>query len=146
MQVTWVAMIICILFFEMNLAMALWTGLIVGLAYTGFARAMCALLPLCSRLQCCLKQAVELFALAAECQLSWHFQSLLCSCADLHCLLQVPHSAGCHSARGELLPALQCACLGLTARFAETVAAVQMARDRERAANANADTPQIVVV
>ena len=33
-------MIICILFFEMNLAMALWTGLIVGLAYTGFARAM----------------------------------------------------------------------------------------------------------
>ena len=40
MQVTWVAMIICILFFEMNLAMALWTGLIVGLAYTGFARAM----------------------------------------------------------------------------------------------------------
>ena len=39
-QVTWVAMIICILFFEMNLAMALWTGLIVGLAYTGFARAM----------------------------------------------------------------------------------------------------------
>ena len=40
LQVTWVAMIICILFFEMNLAMALWTGLIVGLAYTGFARAM----------------------------------------------------------------------------------------------------------
>lgn len=33
-------MIICILFFEMPLAMALWTGLIVGLAYTGFARAM----------------------------------------------------------------------------------------------------------
>lgn len=40
LQVTWVAMIICILFFEMSLAMALWTGLIVGLAYTGFARAM----------------------------------------------------------------------------------------------------------
>ncbi|KAK9815160.1 hypothetical protein WJX73_009205 [Symbiochloris irregularis] len=39
-RVTWVAMIICILFFEMPLAMALWTGLIVGLAYTGFARAM----------------------------------------------------------------------------------------------------------
>lgn len=39
-RVTWVAMIICILFFEMSLAMALWTGLIVGLAYTGFARAM----------------------------------------------------------------------------------------------------------
>ena len=39
-QVTWVAMIICILFFEMNLATALWTGLIVGIAYTMFARAM----------------------------------------------------------------------------------------------------------
>lgn len=39
-QVTWVAMIICILFFEMNLANALWTGLIVGLAYTLFVRAM----------------------------------------------------------------------------------------------------------
>ena len=33
-------MIICILFFEMNLATALWTGLIVGIAYTMFARAM----------------------------------------------------------------------------------------------------------
>ena len=40
LQVTWVAMIICILFFEMNLATALWTGLIVGIAYTMFARAM----------------------------------------------------------------------------------------------------------
>lgn len=39
-QVTWVAMIICILFFEMSLANALWTGLIVGLAYTLFVRAM----------------------------------------------------------------------------------------------------------
>ena len=39
-QVTWVAMIICILFFEMNLATALWTGLVVGIAYTMFARAM----------------------------------------------------------------------------------------------------------
>lgn len=33
-------MIICILFFEMNLATALWTGLVVGIAYTMFARAM----------------------------------------------------------------------------------------------------------
>lgn len=33
-------MIICILFFEMNLATALWTGLVVGIAYTLFARAM----------------------------------------------------------------------------------------------------------
>ena len=40
LQVTWVAMIICILFFEMNLATALWTGLVVGIAYTMFARAM----------------------------------------------------------------------------------------------------------
>ena len=39
-RVTWVAMIICILFFEMNLAAALWTGLVVGVAYTMFARAM----------------------------------------------------------------------------------------------------------
>ncbi|KAK9917471.1 hypothetical protein WJX75_004708 [Coccomyxa subellipsoidea] len=39
-RVTWVAMIICILFFEMNLATALWTGLVVGIAYTMFARAM----------------------------------------------------------------------------------------------------------
>jgi hypothetical protein len=40
MQVTWVAMIICILFLEMNLAMSLWTGLIVGVAYTLFVRLM----------------------------------------------------------------------------------------------------------
>ena len=33
-------MIICILFFEMNLASALWTGIITGLAYTLFVRAM----------------------------------------------------------------------------------------------------------
>ncbi|KAK9815367.1 hypothetical protein WJX72_002353 [[Myrmecia] bisecta] len=39
-RVTWVAMIICILFFEMNLASALWTGLVVGVAYTLFVRAM----------------------------------------------------------------------------------------------------------
>lgn len=39
-RVTWVAMIICILFFEMNLASALWTGIITGLAYTLFVRAM----------------------------------------------------------------------------------------------------------
>lgn len=39
-RVTWVAMIICILFFEMSLANALWTGLIIGLAYTLFVRAM----------------------------------------------------------------------------------------------------------
>ena len=39
-RVTWVAMIICILFFEMSLASALWTGIITGLAYTLFVRAM----------------------------------------------------------------------------------------------------------
>ena len=39
-QVTWVSMIICILFFETSLANALWTGLIVGILYTLFVRAM----------------------------------------------------------------------------------------------------------
>ncbi|KAK9817576.1 hypothetical protein WJX74_000863 [Apatococcus lobatus] len=39
-RVTWVAMIICILFFDMELATALWTGLVVGIAYTLFVRAM----------------------------------------------------------------------------------------------------------
>jgi len=39
-RVTWVAMIICILFFGVNLASALWTGIITGLAYTLFVRAM----------------------------------------------------------------------------------------------------------
>ena len=34
------AMIICILFFDMELATALWTGLVVGIAYTLFVRAM----------------------------------------------------------------------------------------------------------
>ncbi len=33
-------MIICILFFDMELATALWTGLVVGVAYTLFVRAM----------------------------------------------------------------------------------------------------------
>ena len=33
-------MIICILFFDMELATALWTGLVVGIAYTLFVRAM----------------------------------------------------------------------------------------------------------
>lgn len=37
---TWVAMIICILFLEMSLPMSLWTGLIVGIAYTIFVKLM----------------------------------------------------------------------------------------------------------
>eukprot|EP00884_Botryococcus_braunii_P006267 jgi/Botrbrau1/15641/Bobra.4_1s0026.1 len=39
-RVTWVAMIICILFLEMSLPMSLWTGLIVGIAYTLFVKLM----------------------------------------------------------------------------------------------------------
>lgn len=39
-RVMWVAMIVCILFFEMNLSNALWTGVIVGLGYNVFARLM----------------------------------------------------------------------------------------------------------
>lgn len=33
-RVMWVAMIVCILFFEMDLSRALWTGVVVGLAYS----------------------------------------------------------------------------------------------------------------
>jgi hypothetical protein len=39
-RVTWVFMIICILFFEMNLSTALWSGIIAGIGYTLFVRAM----------------------------------------------------------------------------------------------------------
>lgn len=39
-RVMWVAMIVCILFFEMNLSNALWTGVIIGLSYTVFIRLM----------------------------------------------------------------------------------------------------------
>lgn len=39
-RVTWVAMIVCILFFEMNLTTALWSGIAAGLGYTMFVRAM----------------------------------------------------------------------------------------------------------
>lgn len=39
-RVTWVAMIVCILFFSMDLSTALWTGIIVGMGYTMFVRAM----------------------------------------------------------------------------------------------------------
>lgn len=39
-RVTWVAMIMCILFFEMSLPSALWTGILVGLAYTLLVRAL----------------------------------------------------------------------------------------------------------
>lgn len=39
-RVTWVAMIVCILFFEMNLTTALWAGIAAGLGYTLFVRAM----------------------------------------------------------------------------------------------------------
>lgn len=34
------AMIVCILFFSMDLSTALWTGIIVGAGYTLFVRAM----------------------------------------------------------------------------------------------------------
>ena len=34
------AMIVCILFFSMDLSTALWTGIIVGMGYTMFVRAM----------------------------------------------------------------------------------------------------------
>ena len=33
-------MIVCILFFSMDLSTALWTGIIVGMGYTMFVRAM----------------------------------------------------------------------------------------------------------
>ncbi|KAL6779656.1 hypothetical protein ACKKBG_A13190 [Auxenochlorella protothecoides x Auxenochlorella symbiontica] len=39
-RVTWVAMIVSILFFDMNLASALWTGLVAGLAYSFMVRLM----------------------------------------------------------------------------------------------------------
>lgn len=39
-RVTWVAMIVSILFFNMDIANALWTGVIFGLGYTIFVRAM----------------------------------------------------------------------------------------------------------
>ncbi len=39
-RVMWVAMIVCILFFEMNLSNALWTGVVIGLSYTVFIRLM----------------------------------------------------------------------------------------------------------
>jgi hypothetical protein len=39
-RVTWVFMIICILFFEMQLSTALWSGIIAGIGYTLFVRAM----------------------------------------------------------------------------------------------------------
>lgn len=39
-RVTWVAMIVSILFFEMNLGAALWTGLIAGFAYSVMVRLM----------------------------------------------------------------------------------------------------------
>jgi hypothetical protein len=39
-RVTWVAMIVSILFFNMDIANALWTGIIFGLGYTIFVRAM----------------------------------------------------------------------------------------------------------
>mmetsp|Transcript_3980 Transcript_3980/g.11563 ORF Transcript_3980/g.11563 Transcript_3980/m.11563 type:complete len:399 (+) Transcript_3980:162-1358(+) len=39
-RVTWVFMIICILFFEMNITTALWSGIFAGLGYTLFVRAM----------------------------------------------------------------------------------------------------------
>lgn len=39
-RVTWVAMIVSILFFEMNLGAALWTGLVAGLAYSFMVRLM----------------------------------------------------------------------------------------------------------
>lgn len=39
-RVTWVAMIVSILFFEASLASALWTGLIAGIAYSMMVRVM----------------------------------------------------------------------------------------------------------
>ncbi|GAB4819187.1 hypothetical protein N2152v2_006233 [Parachlorella kessleri] len=39
-RVCWVAMIVSILFFEMNLGAALWTGLVAGLAYSFMVRLM----------------------------------------------------------------------------------------------------------
>lgn len=36
----WVAMIVCILFFEMDLSNALWTGVVVGLGYSVFCRLL----------------------------------------------------------------------------------------------------------
>lgn len=39
-RVTWVAMIVSILFFEASLSSALWTGLVAGLAYAGMVRVM----------------------------------------------------------------------------------------------------------
>jgi hypothetical protein len=39
-RVTWVAMIVSILFFEMSLGAALWTGLLAGFAYSIMVRLM----------------------------------------------------------------------------------------------------------
>ncbi|PSC71193.1 zinc finger family [Micractinium conductrix] len=39
-RVTWVAMIVSILFFEMSLGAALWTGLLAGMAYSVMVRLM----------------------------------------------------------------------------------------------------------
>lgn len=39
-RVTWIFMIICILFFEMNLSTALWSGIVAGIGYTLFVRAL----------------------------------------------------------------------------------------------------------
>lgn len=39
-RVTWVAMIVSVLFFEMDLGAALWTGLLAGLAYSFMVRLM----------------------------------------------------------------------------------------------------------
>ena len=45
LQVTWVAMIIAVLFFEMNLGAALWTGLLAGKG--GLAGGLAASTPAC---------------------------------------------------------------------------------------------------
>ena len=39
-RVTWVSIIVSVLFFEMNLGSALWTGLLAGLAYSLMVRVM----------------------------------------------------------------------------------------------------------
>ena len=39
-RVTWVAMIVSILFFELSLGAALWTGLLAGFAYSVMVRLM----------------------------------------------------------------------------------------------------------
>lgn len=190
MQVTWVAMIICILFFEMNLAMALWTGLIVGLAYTGFARAMYRTqLAAIQREVCVLLAASGLLRGAGvaahveharRCASGVNLQHTSAwgqASTGLHCKTSsfCCGFAGCPQHRLRLCEAedgscrldgiwchvhlvthlllvlmsltlLQCQVASWVAHRVLTRDAVQMARDRERAAHADSPAPPVVMV